>query len=116
MKFMLLIGILFLIVVISANATERQLLPKDSIYIIKHEVIDTDSLLDALSVNETQQQNLFKKGIINTTQNTNEKVMNKKLLPITHVVSRTLSCKMKGAQFLWSFGFNDNLAIILILF
>jgi len=80
MKFKSLIGILFLIVGISANATERQLLPKDSIYIIKHEVIDTDSLLDALSVNETQQQNLFKTGIIDTTQSTNKKVTNKKAL------------------------------------
>jgi len=54
MEFKSLIGIVCLMVGISANATERQLLPTDSIRITKQEVIDPDSLLDSSAVNGIQ--------------------------------------------------------------
>jgi hypothetical protein len=77
MEFKSLIGILFLMVGISVNATARQLLPTDSIR-IKQEVIDPDSLLEASPLNETKPQNQPRTVILPPAQNAKDKIRNKK--------------------------------------
>ncbi len=76
MEFKSLIGIGFLLIGMSVNATGRQLLPTDSIRIIKQEVIDPDSLLKAVSsVNQTPQQTQTV-----PVKTTNSKTVNSKAL------------------------------------
>ncbi|HEY6915624.1 MAG TPA: DUF3078 domain-containing protein, partial [Paludibacter sp.] len=82
MEFKSLIGIVFLMVGISANAaaTERQLLPTDSIRITKQEVIDPDSLLESSSVSGIQPQIQSKTVISAPAQNPTDKTTSKKAL------------------------------------